>query len=69
MNQTLQDFARQELKAGLAKLPESHHNLFKRMYSHKNLSLPINEVVDKMDVSKLDWAMTQVKNGLAKFGL
>lgn len=69
MNEALQNFARQELKDGLAKLPESNHMLFKRMYSHKNLDASINDVVDKMDASKLDWAMTQVSNSLKKLGL
>ena len=66
MNSQLQDFARTELKEGLARLPESHHLIFKRMYSHLNLSAPINQVVDNMHEDKLDWAMQQVQRSLDK---
>lgn len=61
MNPTIDAFARQQIKDGLAKLPEKNHMIFKRMYSPKNLELDINTVVDKMDSSKLDWALTQVQ--------
>jgi hypothetical protein len=33
MNKQLQDFARAELKAGLAELPEDNHRTFKLMYA------------------------------------
>ena len=66
MNSQLVNYARQQIKEGLAKLPESHQHLFKRMYSHKNLELPINDVVDNMSKEKLDWALTQVENSLDK---
>ncbi len=36
------------------------------MYSHKNPDRPIDEVVDKMPAERLDWAMTQVQNSIAK---
>ena len=64
MNSQLEAYARQTLKGGLSQLPESHNELFKRMYSHKNLHLPIDEVVDNMPTDKLDWAMQQVSRGL-----
>lgn len=66
MNQHLQNFARQWLKDALAKLPESNHMVFKRMYSHMDLDKPINDVVDAMPADKLDWAMQQVENSLRK---
>lgn len=66
MNQQLQDFARATLRDGLSKLSEREHLLFKRMYSHKDLTLDINKVVDNMPESKLDWAMQQVRNSLEK---
>ncbi len=68
MNKQLQDFARSEIKKGLAKLPESNHLLFKRMYSHENLDLPINDVVDKMEYERLDWALQQVERSVNKLG-
>ena len=64
MNKELQRFARNELKAGLAVLPLTHHAIFKRMYSKNNLDADIGDVVDSMDEDKLDWAMTQVQNSI-----
>ena len=66
MNKQLEAFAKSELKEGLKQLSEAQRLLFKRMYSHKNLELSIEEVVDNMPTDKLDWAMQQVQNSLAK---
>ncbi len=66
MNEILEQFARQTLKDGLKKCTEEQVMVFKRMYSHKNLEAPIDEVVDKMPVDKLDWAMMQVQATLKK---
>ena len=67
MNKQLEDYARQTLKDGLAKLPENNRVLFKRMYAlHGNIELPIYEVVDKMEVEKLDWAIQQVSRSIEK---
>ena len=71
MNNTLQKFARDELKKGLAKCTESQQLLFKRMYANGNLEMPIDEIVDNMPEGKLDWAMQQVEraNQIAKEGI
>jgi hypothetical protein len=66
MNNQLKDFARQQLKDGLAQLPEGWQTMFKRMYANGNLEMPINDVVDKMPDEKLDWAMQQVQKSLEK---
>jgi len=66
MNKRLQTFARHALKDGLAQLPESHHMLFKHMYSYTNLDADINDVVDAMPEGKLDRAMQQVQQTLDK---
>ena len=66
MNKQLQKFARQELKDGLSKLPESNQIIFKKMYSDKDLNKNINDVVDLMHEDKLDWAMQQVQRSLDK---
>ena len=66
MNNELQDFARESLKKGLAKLGEKQQLMFKRMYSHKNLELTMNEVVDAMPEEKLDWAMQQVQRTISE---
>ena len=68
MNNQLQTFARQTLKDGLSKLPEEWQLLFKRLYAHNHLNWSIDKIVDKMDTTKLDWAMTQVENSLKKLG-
>ena len=74
MNKQLQDFARAELKTGLAELPEENHRTFKFMYARDNgkrsvvdaVAMPINAVVDLMPPEQLDWAMQQVKASLDK---
>jgi len=64
MNSQLVSYARQKIKEGLSELTEGNQMKFKRMYSHNNLELPINNVVDNMPEEKLDWALTQVQNTL-----
>ena len=66
MNDQLQEFARNELKDGLKQCTEGQQLLFKRMYSHNNLSANIDELVDIIPEEKLDWAMEQVRRTLEK---
>ena len=66
MNAQLQKFARDTLKEGLSRLPESNQLLFKKMYSHTDLGRSINDIVDSMSEEYLDWAMVQVDNSLNK---
>ena len=66
MNNQMQEFARKTLKEGLAQLPKGWQRKFKQMYSYGNLESDINDVVDNMPEDKLDWAMQQVENSLAK---
>ena len=63
MNETLQKFARNTLKAGFAQCTLAQQLMFKRMYSH-NLELPLESIVDAMPEEKLDWAMVQVERAL-----
>ena len=64
MNQLLVDFSKTWLKENLNKLiPDAQHK-FKQMYAKGNFDLDINEVVDRMDEDKLDWAMNQVERTL-----
>lgn len=65
-NQRIIKFAKDYLKEILGKCTEEQQLLFKRMYSADNLELPIEEVVDKMPNHKIDWAVTQVENTIAK---
>jgi hypothetical protein len=69
MNETLSQYARQQLKLGLSQCTEQQQMLFKRMYSHKDLEKPIDDVVDAMPDDKLDWAMQQVERTLERAAL
>lgn len=72
MHKELQKHARDYLKAGMAKLPENNHRVFKLMYARDNgrrsvddaVAMNIDEVIDKMPAEQLDWAMQQVENSL-----
>ena len=74
MNKQLEDFARANIKEGLAKLPESNQRTFKLMYARENgrrsvgdaVAMQINDVVDIMESEKLDWALTQVQRSVAE---
>lgn len=66
MNISLENFARNELRKGLAQCTEAEQLLFKRMYANGNLEMGINKVIDSMPEDKLDWAMQQVERTLAK---
>lgn len=59
MHRKIKEEYRLMLKDLLAQCTEAEQMVFKRMYSHKNLDLDINTVVDNMDESKYDWAITQ----------
>lgn len=62
MNKTLLNFARKEIKEGLVKCSKKQRIVFRKLYSHGNLGLPIDEIVDNIDDLHLDWAMKQVEN-------
>ena len=66
MNETLKRFATDYLKELLNKCTDRQRMLFKRMYSHKNLELSINDVVDQMEEDKLDRATSQCERTVKK---
>lgn len=66
MNNQMLEFAKKTLKEDLIQLPENYQLMFKRMYSHENLSLPIGDIVELIPEDKLDWAMQQVERSLAR---
>ena len=66
MNETLKNSAKQILKNLLSQCTEPQQLMFKRMYCHLNLDLPINDAVDKMDESKMDWAISQCERTVYK---
>jgi len=66
MNDQLETYARNTLKEGLAQCSDGEQLLFKRMYAHGNLDMPLSKIVNGMDSDRLDWAMDQVKRTLDK---
>jgi hypothetical protein len=59
MNDQLQQFARQSLKDGLAKLPEGNHRIFKLMYgrgNHENLTskIPSMRTVEEAEAMNIN---------------
>lgn len=74
MNEKLQNFAREELRSGLAKLPADWQRIFRLMYARDGgkrsvedaEAMPIDDVVSEVPDEKLDWAMQQVENSLKK---
>lgn len=66
MNDILARMARDYLNNGLAQCTTEERLLFKRMYSHTDLSVDINDVLDKMPDDELDHAMLQVQRTLEK---
>lgn len=61
MNKHLQAYARHFIKERLTRCSPRQQDIFKRMYSHLNLDLPVDQVVDAMSADKLNWAMEQVE--------
>jgi len=66
MNKQLQDFARNAILKGVKQLPKDWQQLFKRLYSHDNLTISIDALVANMPEEKLDWAMQQIEQSLEK---
>lgn len=66
MNQTFAKTGKQIIKELLSQCTEEQQMFFKRMYGPKNLNSSINEVVDNMDDSKIDWAISQCERTVEK---
>ena len=64
MNNILESFARQWLRRNIVKCTKEQQHRFKLMYSHDDMDRTINEMVEYMDVEKLDWAMQQTERTL-----
>lgn len=60
----IDNYRRNELKELLHQCNPDQHLIFKRMYSHANLELPIDQVVDNMPADKLDWATQQCERSI-----
>lgn len=65
-NKTLIQVGQYILKQLLSECTEEQQLMFKKMYSNHHNELPINEVVDKMDTDKIDWAISQCERTVEK---
>ena len=65
-NKKLIKAAQDILKDLLSKCTIEQQLLFKRMYAKGNLDLDINSVVDNMDTTKMDWAITQCEKSIKR---
>jgi hypothetical protein len=68
MSVLLNNAKRQAIKDGLYQLSQECIFIFKRMYSHKDLTKSIDDIVDDMDDSELDHALLQTENTLRRYG-
>jgi hypothetical protein len=59
MDPRIETFARELLKEDLSKCTPKQQLMFKRMYSHLNLKLDINDIVDKMPWNMINSALRQ----------
>lgn len=66
MNSKLVAFARADLKKTLPQCTADQQLLFKKMYAKGKLDMDIGDVVDKIKVEELSWAMEQVDKTIAK---
>lgn len=64
MREKLQKYCQTEILNGLRQCNEKQQLMFKRMYSHDNLELSIDDVVKKMFSDQLETAMEQVDRTL-----
>jgi hypothetical protein len=51
--------SRRKLKNLISQCTDIQQLFFKKMYSHKNIELPIDQVIDNMGDDKIDWAISQ----------
>lgn len=66
MNNTFSQAGKTILKDLLSHCTEPQQLLFKRMYSHTNLERTIDEAVDNLDPTKIDWAISQCERTVSK---
>jgi len=66
MNEFLINAGKVELKELLSQCTEGQQYMFKRMYAFGKLDLSIDDVVDKMDEHKIDWALQQCQKTVDK---
>ena len=65
MDPSIENFARKQIKKGLAYCTPEEWMLFRRMYSHKNLEADMDDVVNQLPTEVLDLALGQVNRTIA----
>lgn len=66
MNKILETYARNWLKENLPHCTYNQKQVFKQMYSSKNVSLDIETIIDNMPTDQLDYAIEQVERTIDK---
>lgn len=69
MNKIISKECRKILKELLHLCTQEQQLIFRKMYSQDDIELSINNVVDKLDDEKLDWAIEQCESTLEKNGI
>lgn len=72
MNETLKNFAVQEISSSLSLVSEKQERVFRLMYGRNGgkrsvddaLAMPISDIVKEIPESGLDWAMQQLQNSI-----
>lgn len=66
---SIYDMGRDEMKKLIKQCTPDQHVFFKRMYSHTNLEMPIDEVIEKIPDIKVGWALQQIQRTIDKNNL
>lgn len=66
MLNTVQAFTRKSILEGLKKLPQSNQEFFVRIFSHKDRSKTIEEVVESLEEDKLESALGLIERTLRR---
>lgn len=66
MSSPLSTLGKDKLKELLPQCTEAQQVMFKRMYSHKDLEKPINDIIDELPDDRINLALTQVENTISK---
>ena len=65
-NETLKSAAKKILIDLLIQCTEGQQRMFKRMYYPSGLDKSIEEAVEQMDSTKIDWAISQTERSIEK---
>lgn len=66
---TLHKMAKAKLLEYWPQLTERQQDMFRRMYSHKDLTATIEDITDRMPIEEFDHAIFQCENTIRKNNL